>query len=394
MKPLRDYLALEGNIRVLALQILFSQMGFGMIYVIWQPYILSKGLDVTALGLVQSMINLSTGGGLIAWGYLSDRFGRKRVLVMADACRLLSVGILMISGSLPLLLVFAFFAGFSAFWMVGNPARSAIIAESVPEGRMGAAYSTLMAVSQITSTVVASAGGYIAVTIGYDPIFYVTLLGTLTGLILNAVLLEETKSPSMGGDPGIPLKEQLLKALIPERYILNLYLILFINGFGYSTAYSILYGTLVESFGFTSLQLGLLSTSFNLGWGLLSIPLGNVTDRIGRRNSLLASWWMALLTVTLFLLSRGLTGFIIAQVISALDVAFWMPAWNSIIAEKVPSGERSTAFGKIGAYSKIAAIPAPWLAGILYENYGYHAPLLVQVFCLFSSFLLIYWIKE
>ncbi len=43
MPSLSKYLALEGNIRVLALQTLISQLGFGMLVVVWQPYMLSVG---------------------------------------------------------------------------------------------------------------------------------------------------------------------------------------------------------------------------------------------------------------------------------------------------------------------------------------------------------------
>ena len=42
---LSGYLALEGNIRILALQTFVSQIGFGMMYTIWQPYMLSIGLS-------------------------------------------------------------------------------------------------------------------------------------------------------------------------------------------------------------------------------------------------------------------------------------------------------------------------------------------------------------
>ena len=45
MKSMSRILALEGNIRVLAFQTLLSQLGFGMFYVVWQPYIISTGVS-------------------------------------------------------------------------------------------------------------------------------------------------------------------------------------------------------------------------------------------------------------------------------------------------------------------------------------------------------------
>jgi MFS family permease len=126
LQSLGKHLALEGNIRVMAVQTLISQLGFGMFYVIWQPYILSTGVSVVGLGVIQSVINLSTAAGLIAWGILSDRLGRKPVILVSNACRVLAMMALILSGDFAFLLVFAFFIGFSSLFMQGNPARSGL----------------------------------------------------------------------------------------------------------------------------------------------------------------------------------------------------------------------------------------------------------------------------
>lgn len=54
------------------------------------------------------------------------------------------------------------------------------------------------------------------------------------------------------------------------------------------------------------------------------------------------------------------------------------------------SSGRSTIFGKIDAYGKVAGIPAPWIAGLVYERYGYMSPLLVHLCCLLVTGVLIY----
>jgi hypothetical protein len=41
--------------------------------------------------------------------------------------------------------------------------------------------------------------------------------------------------------------------------------------------------------------------------------------------------------------------------------------------------------GKIDSYSKLAGIPAPWVGGLLYSNFGFNAPLLVHLGCLIIS---------
>jgi len=385
MKNIGSYLALEGNIRVMAVQTLVSQLGLGMFFVVWQPYILSRGVSVMGLGVVQSVLNMSTAAGLIAWGALSDRHGRKPVILVSNACRVISLAALIVSGHFAFLIAFAFFMGFSALFMVGNPARNALITESVGSGRMGTAFSTLMFISQITNTVMASAGGYLAVTVGYSPILYASLIGDLIGLALQAVFIRETFFPNEAGVGELSLNERLRGFFYPEPEIRRLYLILLILGFSYGTGYSLFYGILVDSYGFTELQLGLFTTGFNLAWGITSIPIGKISDRVGRKPMLLASLAMALVTVLGFLAFRSFEAFLFFQILSALDPALWIPAWMAMLAEKVPKERLSLVMGKIDSYSKLAGIPAPWIGGLLYSNFGFNAPLLVHLACLIVS---------
>ena len=395
MRSIGRYLALEGNVRVLAVQTLISQLGFGMFFVVWQPYILSRGVSVVGLGVIQSVINLTTAAGLIAWGALSDRYGRKPVILVSQACRVLSMAALILSGDFVFLLVFAFLMGFSSLFMVGNPARSALITESVGSESMATAFGTLMSIGQITNTVMASAGGYIAVTSGYSPILYTSLIGDAIGLLLLAIYLKETMDPKIvETEKSTGLFEKLRGFLMPEPGIGRLYLILLIMGLGYGTGYSLFYGTLVDNYGFTDFQLGLLSTAFNLSWGVSSIPLGKVSDRLGRKTMLLASQAMALTTVLGFLSFRSFGAFLLFQAVSALDPAIWIPAWMALLAEVVPRERLSLVMGKIDAYSKLAGIPAPWLGGLLYSAYGFSAPLTVHLFCLLISVAIVVSLKE
>lgn len=355
-----------------------SQVGLGMFYVIWQPYMLSTGITVSQLGVIQTMINISTALGLIVWGQLSDRIGRKPGVVGSAICRALAILILIVSGHYYALLAFGFFMGFTAMFMMGNPARSALITESVGTGKTATALSTLITISQGMSTIVAGAGGYIALKVGYMPIFYVTLAGDLIGSLLLWRYIKETHTPEDNGKEKVSLTQQFKNMLVPERNYLTLYASLFMQGFGYAVGYSLFYGTLTDTYGFTTFQLGLMSTGFNLMWAVDSIPLGKLVDRIGQKRGMLMSITMAFISVMGFILFKRIEYFIIFNAISAIDIGFWMPSYTSYVAGSVPAEKRSTVMGKIDAYGRLGSIPAPWLAGVLYENYGFTAPLYVQ----------------
>jgi MFS family permease len=391
MASISRFLALEGNIRVLAAQTLISQIGFGMFYVVWQPYMLSTGITLSQLGLIQTMINVSTGLGLFVWGYVSDRYGRKPVVVAADACRIMAVLVLIASKSFLALIVFAFFIGFTAMFQMGNPGRNALIAESVDSAKRATALSTLLAISQGVSTLMASAGGYIALTMGYTPILYTVLVSDVLGFTL-LFFVEETHRPGEG--PAASHMAKIRGALLPESGNLNLYAIMLVQGFGYAVAYSLFYGALTDYRGFTTLDLGFMSTSFNLVWALGSIPLGKLSDRLGRKRMLVGSLVMAYLTVLGFIFFRSPAAYILFNGVSAIDICFWMPSWTSLLVEIVPQSKRSTVMGKLDAYGRIGAVPAPWLAGVLLEGYGFNAPLYVQVATLTLAMALVLRVRD
>lgn len=378
----------------MAVQTFLSQIGFGMFYVVWQPYLLSTGITLTELGLVQTLISFSTGMGLLTWGYLSDRLGRKPVIIACNVCRIFAVVILMISGSFLSLLAFGFFIGFTAMFMMGNPARNALIAESVGDARRATALSTILGISQGVSTLMASAGGWVATEMGYTPIFYVVFVTDLLGLVTLMLFLEETLEP--GGD-NIETKKGLQKVkefLLPERDILILYVIMLIQGFGYGVSYNLFYGALTDFKKFTPLQLGFMSTAFNLTWALGSIPMGKLSDRWSRKKMITGSLIVAMLTVTGFILSWSPEMFILFNAVSAIDICFWIPSWTSFISEIVPPERRSSVMGKLDAYGRIGSLPSSLLAGFLLQEYGFNYPLYVQIITLCVSMCFVTRIKD
>jgi MFS family permease len=374
---LSKYLALEGNIRVLALQVLISQLGFGMLVVVWQPYILSVGLTVVDLGIIQSVINLASAAGLFIWGPLSDIFGRKRVMLLGHASRVIAVLALVISGNPIFLYAFAFFIGFSALWMQANPARTALLAESVPNEKRATAYGTLMAISQGTSMIMASVGGYLAIVTGYWPIFAITVVGEAIGIIIMLLYIKETHHTA--GAKGREVGSRIIANLIPEKEWMPVYLMMVIMGIGYGVGYSLFYGALTDTYKFTTLELGLMSSATSLAWALGSIPSGKLSERFTPRVMVLFSTMASFITVLGFILFRSFPAFLIFSVFNGLDPCFWIPNWTSIMAERVPIKFRASIFGKMDAYNRFAAIPAPFIGGLIYAGYGFTAPLLVHL---------------
>jgi MFS family permease len=290
---------------------------------------------------------------------------------------------LLISGKLVFLIVFAFFTGFSCLFMQENPARSALISESVGSEIRATAFSTLASVSRITNIVVSSAGGYIAFTVGYHPIFILSIAGDVIGMLIMTLFLKETHAGVRIEKKVVSISlSKLFRYLAPEKELLRFYVIMIVLGIGYATTFSVFFGMLVDAHGITVLQLGIMRTIYNLVAAVVLIPLGRLSDRFGRRPMLMVGWVTGMITVIGFLISRRFELFVLFFAVNALDSSIWSSTWTPLVSETVHQENLSTVMGKLDAYSRLAGIPAPWLGGVLYSTYGFSAPLLVQLLAL------------
>jgi MFS family permease len=226
--------------------------------------------------------------------------------------------------------------------------------------------------------VMSSAGGLIALLFGFYPIFYICIAGEAIGIAGMSLFLVETHRSKLSVRRD-SLWGAIKTYIVPEREIMPMYFIMVIMGFGYGVGTSIFNGALVESFGYSTLQLGILNTVFSLAWGVSSIPLGKVADWVGKKPMLFGSCVCSITTALGFALFHSFEAFIIFNVVSAITQALWMPSWVALVAGKVSSMERSKALGKLDAYSRLAGISAPYIAGVIYSDYGFSAPLIVML---------------
>ncbi len=165
-------------------------------------------------------------------------------------------------------------------------------------------------------------------------------------------------------------------------------------GFAYNTGYSVLFGMLVDNLGFTELQLGFLITTFSLVAAATAIPLGRLSDRLGRKPMLKMGVAMGVTSVTGYILSRRFEHFLLFYTIGALDWNFYILAWMPLVSEMAPPESLSTILGKLDSYSRFAGIIGPWFGGQLYNLYGFRVPLLVHLVGIMAYGILVFTLPE
>jgi MFS family permease len=390
LQELRRTLALGVNIRIMALRALITEACFGMFYVVWQPYVIELGATLPQLGLVQGVMMLFAAVGSLAWGRLSDAWGRKPAAVGSIVCRAVALVFCFVARDWVSFVGFGVFMGLSASWQQNNPAISALMAESVDEERVGTAISVIMSLGMMASISTASLGGYLALKDGYRIIFLSCIAGEMFNTVLYSTRLRETLDrDALTAKPAEDWLRGLAEFLRPEASLLPFYVAAVIGSVSNGMSNSILYGLLVDSFGFNTVQLGLMSTLFGLSWGLSQMPVGWLMDRFGKKPFLLLSQIASMAVMAGYFLSRDFAVFLLLQAVSGLGHAMWIPAQIAIVTERIPAERRSSAMGKLSTFPMLFSIPAPYLGGLIYEAFGFGAPMLIRLFSLVVSFVII-----
>jgi len=78
-----------------------------------------------------------------------------------------------------------------------------------------------------------------------------------------------------------------------------------------------------------------------------------------------------------------------------IGAALWSPAEQAWVAKNVDPAERAKSIGGYSTFRGLIALPGPFIGGLLYDRFGYTAPLLVNLaLAVFDVFLLWFLIKD
>jgi len=386
---LQRSLALKGNIKALMVESLVGSMFYGMFYPIWQPFVLSLGASVSIMGGLGAILSLSGSLSSLFWGRLSDNVGRKPLILLSSVLRAIAIGICLMAKTWYLLIPYAILMGLSASYQQLNPANASMVAESVEREERGTAYSVLMAFPMVVSAIVAPLGGLIAMIYGLHMIFYGCVVADIFCILVTWLFIRETIEKERPHQRSQSWRTLLLGMFRPEAKLKGFYASMVVDAFAYGLAFAILYGMLVETYGFTEYQLGLLSAISSLAWALSQIPIGKLMDKYGRKPFLLLSELMGITTLLGWLFSRDFISFAIFQVSSGVMIAAWVPTTAAILADSVPKENRAEAMGRLQAFRGLLAFPAPYLGGLLYDTFGFHLPVVANLMGSVAAFILI-----
>jgi MFS family permease len=381
--PLKATPSPSHNLRVLALRNFLFGTRRNMVGAVWQPFVLHLGASMSLLGLLESIggfQGIVSTAMLPLGGWLSDRRGRKPFVVLASGLGLATLASFALAGWVRewrLLIPGVILMGLTA---IARPVVDSITAESAASDAQGSAFSLTVMGFAVSGVFAPTLGGFLADRYGFLAVLLAGLAMELITLCVMSLALTETLAPEHRAVARLSELPALLRRVItPPARLRSFYIAVAIDMFAFGTGSAILFGLLSKEYGFSPLQLGLMSSAQSVTWAVLQLFAGRQVDKRGCVPFLVLSEAIAAVVTAGWLLAKSFTAFLALHALLGFAVATWVPAFMAWIANSVPEGQRAEEIGRLGAFRGLLSFPAPYVGGLLYEVVGFRGPVLANL---------------
>ncbi len=342
----------------------FGGSTFNTLFPLYMVYLGYRLSDIGGLATISNLILLFL---IPLFGIISDSYGRKPVIILTGVALAMSLLLVGLSPEYLVLLTAYVLRRFSM--RGGQPARGALIAESVPPEMMGAAFGLVTSSVIATRVFIPSLSGYIADTVGYEPAFLLGFAMVSIGVGIFTVFGVETYRGS-----GRLSLSKALNDLKLRKGLGWLYLSIIFDRFGWSLWFPILNAYIGDIYGLSATTVGILNSAM---YGVMMMSqyfIGRWIDRVGFLKGLIISEVIAVFAA-LALSVTGYIEFLLAGLIlTGLSISFWTPSYNKAISIHTEEEYRATEYSKMNMLRSIAAVPAPYLGGYLYDYIDVRLP--------------------
>lgn len=147
----------------------------------------------------------------------------------------------------------------------------------------------------------------------------------------------------------------------------------FIDSVGYGLVVPLLplYARTLEA---TSFQIGLLFAAYAIALLLAAVPVGILSDRLGRKPFILFGMFAMSAAFVFYALAASYATLMIARVLDGITAAATWSAGLALLGDRLPEEEMGEKLGYALAAMAIGGIAGPLLGGVLADAVGHRAP--------------------
>ena len=342
MNRIVEFLSLKKSITAVLLMIILIGMGEWMADRFMPLYIRALGGGLEVIGVLSGMKNLL--GALYSFpaGYLSERLGHKKALLIFNIIALVGYVIVIVFQSWAAVLVGAFF--FMAWSSVSLPATMSLVSAVMPKNKRTMGVSLLSITKRLPKALGPVIGGLLIGVYGeIEGIRYAFMVAFVLGVIAIFVQQKLIKEDE-GGQRDETLRNPFAMFRYLNKDLRNLLVSDIIIRFCEQIPDMLVVMWVVEINQVSELNFGFLSTVEMITAVLCYIPVAYLADKTAKKPFVLLTFVFFTLFPLVLMFSRSLPMLVVAFIVRGLK-EFGEPTRKALIMDLAPEGKKAAVFG-------------------------------------------------
>lgn len=358
------------------LVVFIDLFGFGIILPLL-PYIAEKyAATAVTIGLLSGAYSLFQFISGPILGRLSDRYGRKKLLIISQLGSMAGYVLLALAGSLPLLFLSRIIDGITGGNISIAQAYMADVTDKKTRakgmGLLGAAFGLGFMFGPMVGGLL-SRYGFAA------PAAFAAIISLISTLATSIFLKETVNINKAKLSPRTAMSYTELKRVLTTAPISTLLVLFFLLSLGFSGMQGT-YALLVQTkFNWGPQQVGYIFALIGIVAIITQVKiLSTITAKIGEYKTLLTSVLILALGFGIISLTNYIPLFIIGNIFIPLGNSLANPTLTAIATENIPPEEYGEALGLLQSSGSLGRIFGPVIAGEIFYRFNHNTPMLVS----------------
>jgi MFS family permease len=356
-------------------------------------YVKDLGGSEAIVGLIGFVSFLGIAAVQFPGGHLADKFGRKWLISSMTFGVALSYVFYALAPSWEFIMLGAVLQNLC---LIYQPALFAMISDSLPPEKRGMGISITQLIGSVATTpgpIVAAFlflqyGSILGMRISYGIVVALFLVAALLRLSLKETIKDPPKiSPRelLNAYPD-SLRESFKVWKIVPRSTFYLFVSFLLGGFSFAMiqTFTVIYA--VEDLGLTRPDWSIVLMFLFVAMIVLSIPIGKLVDRAGRKIPLLLSYLFLIPSILLFVYGDFFR-LAVSLVLMGVVQLMMFSSYQALMADLVPREQRGKVTGFSQFFNYITMAVGVLLGGIIYHSVSHQLPFFLVLVFLVPQFL-------
>jgi len=367
-KRIAEFLGLRRSIVGVLSMVILVGMGERMAERFLPIYLLALGGGALSIGLLNGLDNLLSALYSFPAGYLSDRLGTKRALLVFNGMAVAGFLVVILVPSWQAVIIGSIL--FLSWTAISLPATMSLVAEVLPSTKRTMGVSMHSLVRRIPMALGPVLGGlfigYWGETKGVRFAFVVALVLALVAAILQQVLIQEKQKNFDTNNSPRPEKNplRLLRSMSPalKRLLVSDILVRFCEQIPYAFAVVWCMRRIVQPI--SAFQFGILTSIEMATAMLIYIPVAYLADKSTKKPFVVITFVIFTLFPAVLMVSQSFRMLVVAFIVRGLK-EFGEPTRKALIMDLAPEGRKAVSFGLYylvrDVFVSFAAFGGAWL---------------------------------